>query len=87
MHVRKKSTHAIELNEEAMHAFNTILKSICEPPILALPKPAKELSIDTDACAGQIGAALFQLESDGKRHPIGYWSRTLTFSGKELFNA
>ena len=34
--------------------------------------------MDTDACKNQIGAALFQVGDDGKRHPVEFWSRSLT---------
>ena len=30
-----------------------------------------------DASDNQVGCSLFQTHEDGKRYPIGYWSRTL----------
>lgn len=48
------------------------------PSVLALPRKGEDFSLDTDACSHQVGFALFQDQPDGRRHPIVYWSRTLT---------
>ena len=58
-------------------AFKTLINAICSPPILALPRPGLDYSIDTDASNRQVGAALFQTHEGGIRRPIGFWSRTL----------
>ena len=58
-----------------MKAFHALIKAITEPPVLAIADD--RFSLDTDACDGQIGCALFQ-EHEGKRRPVGYFSRTLT---------
>ena len=59
-----------------MKAFHALIKAITEPPELALPIADARFSLDTYASDGQIGCALFQ-EHDGKRRPVGYFSRTV----------
>jgi hypothetical protein len=61
--------------EEA--AFRELINAICEPPILRLPRVGLPISVDTDSSAYQVGCVLFQTDEDGKRHPLGFWSRTL----------
>ena len=46
--------------------------------MLRLPKPGVPFSVDTDACKHQVGSALLQVSEDGTRHPIGFWSRSLS---------
>ena len=65
-------------SEEQTQAFELLKKALAEPPVLQLPNPDWEYSIDTDASAHQIGCALFQNSDDGVRHPIGFWSRSLS---------
>ena len=65
-------------NEEQTEAFETLRSSLISPPILRLPQEGQEFSVDTDACDKQIGCALMQVQEDGKRYPIGFWSRSLT---------
>jgi len=63
--------------EEDQKAFDLLKKTLASPPILQLPHPDKEYSLDADASAYQVGCALFQHGDDGVRHPIGFWSRSL----------
>eukprot|EP00171_Calliarthron_tuberculosum_P007721 IDg7721t1 len=51
--------------EEA--AYKTLIKSVTEPPVLALTKPGLLYSIDTDACIHQVGYTLFQTYENNKR--------------------
>ena len=66
-----------ELTQEQKDAFHKLIQLVTAPPILKLPRSGLPYSIDTDASKSQIGCALFQTHPDGKRHPVGYWSRTL----------
>ena len=52
------------------------------PPILAIPCYGNKYTLDTDACAYQVGCALLQEQPSGDRLPIGYWSRALTDAEK-----
>ena len=73
-----QSSNIPELTPEQKEAFNLLKASLVEPPVLQLPDPDKALSIDADASNYQAGCALFQSGEDGMRHPIGFWSRSLT---------
>ena len=66
-----------ELDASEMKGFHALIKAITESPVLALPIADAHFSLDTDASDGKIGFALFQ-EHEGKRRPVGYFSRTLT---------
>ncbi|CDF40922.1 unnamed protein product [Chondrus crispus] len=66
------------LTDEEYEAFVELKKRLVSPPILALPRYGKKYTLDTDACAYQVGCALLQEQPDGDRLPIGYWSRALT---------
>lgn len=66
-----------EATVEQRDSFETLKKALINPPILRLPQPDREYSVDTDACADQIGCALMQTSEDGTRYPVGFWSRSL----------
>ena len=73
----KGSPDKFELNGDQLAAFKTFIDAVCSPPVLALPKPDLPYSVDTDASEYGLGCTLFQTNEDGKRKPIGYWSRSL----------
>lgn len=66
-----------EFGEAEMDAFRTLKQMLTSAPVLRLPKPDLPFSVDTDSSDYQVGCALFQTYEDGKRYPIGYWSRSL----------
>ncbi|CDF38169.1 unnamed protein product [Chondrus crispus] len=70
------------LTDEEYEAFVELKKRLVSPPILALPRYGKKYTLDTDACAYQVGCALLQEQPSGDRLPIGYWSRALTDAEK-----
>ncbi len=59
-------------------AYRTLIEKVTSPLVLALPWLGLPYSVDTDACEYQIGCALFHTHENGERHPIGFWSQTLT---------
>ena len=71
------------LDEKQRKAFDSLKQALIEPPILRLPQSDLEYSVDTDACNHQVGCALLQTHEDGTRHPIGFWSRSLTPAEKK----
>ena len=58
-------------------AFESLKKSLVNPPVLALPKRDGEMILDTDASEYCIGAELLQIQ-DGKEMVIAYASLSLT---------
>ena len=67
--------------DEQMEGFETLKERLISPPIIALPKARRLYTIDTDASAYQLGAALLQQQDEEMPNdwvPIGYWSETLT---------
>lgn len=76
-----KKGEPVELRDfgpEETGAFELLKEALASPPVLKLPRSDLEYSVDTDACDHQVGCALFQTYEDGTRHPIGFWSRSLT---------
>lgn len=65
-------------DEEQQTAFDLLKAALATPPVLTLPRQDLPFSEDTDACDEQVGCALMQKHEDGTRHPIGFWSRTLS---------
>ena len=59
-------------------AFDTLKERIVSEPVLTQPDQSKPFELEVDASGFALGAVLLQRGSDGKRHPISYYSRTLT---------
>ncbi len=55
-----------------------VREAVKKPQILCLPRADLPGSVDTHACDCQIGCALMQEQEDGTRHPISFWSRSLS---------
>ena len=67
-----------DFNEEQLIAFEDLKSRLISTTVLRLPRTGLPFYIDTDACEYQIGCTLMQEDSQGARHPAGYWSRTLS---------
>jgi hypothetical protein len=59
-------------------AFEELRKRITSEPVLAQPQLDQQFKIEVDASGFALGAVLMQRGQDGKRHPIAYFSTTLT---------
>ena len=70
--------HFDHLTDEELSAMKDLQDKLITPPVLALPRPNGRITIDTDACAYQVGCVLLQEQEDQTVKPIGYWSRSLT---------
>ncbi|KAL5510913.1 hypothetical protein ACEPAG_4670 [Sanghuangporus baumii] len=65
--------------EEAQdNAFNSIKKAFETEVALAMPKPDKPYTLETDASDVAIGAVLQQEDDQGELRPLGFMSKTLT---------
>ena len=49
-----------------------------EEPILSQPELDKPFELEVNASGFALGAILLQQREDGKQHPIGYYSSTLS---------
>ena len=77
--LKKEQSPKLEpFTDDEWKAFHKLKEALASPPVLRLPRENLLFSVDTDACEYQIGCALMQLHEDGKRYPIGFWSRSLT---------
>ena len=66
-----------EWTAECQDSFDKVKEYLTSSPILAIYNPQKECFLYTDASRLGIGAVLQQEQSDGKLHPIAYFSRKL----------
>ena len=58
-------------------AFETLKARVTSEPVLAHPELDKQFEIEVDASGFAVGAVLLQKKTDGKKHPIAYYSATL----------
>ena len=63
-------------NQEAQGAFDTLKACITDEPVLAHPNLTKQFKLEVDASGYVVGVVLMQWQSDGKRHPVGFYSVT-----------
>ena len=66
-----------EWNNNERESFKTIKDSYRENPILILHDPEKETWLHADASDYAIGAEISQLDQNGKRRPVLFYSRKL----------
>ena len=65
-------------DEECQKAYEMLKRRVTEEPVLAQPQLDKQFEIEVDASGYAIGAVLLQRGEDKKRHPIAYYSATLS---------
>ena len=58
-------------------AFNTLRDFVTSEPVLRQPQLDKPFKVEVDASGFTLGGVLLQIQEDGKKHPIGYYSTTL----------
>src|SRR5437764_15468370 len=64
--------------KEQEESFKLMKKVLMETPVLIHPDFSKDFILSTDASGYALGAVLEQEGNNGKLHPIGYASKTLT---------
>ena len=62
-------------NERAENSFEELKRMFTTAPILAHADPAKAFVVETDGSDFALGAVLSQEQSDGKLHPVAFYSR------------
>ena len=58
--------------------FETLRKQITSKPVLRQPQLDQQFEVKVDASGYTIGAVLMQKDETGKRHPVAYFSSTLS---------
>jgi hypothetical protein len=61
---------------ECQHAFDTLKKSLCNAPVLALPDPKAKYCLHINASQYVLGAVLSQIQGKAEK-VLGYFSRKL----------
>lgn len=69
-----------KIDDECRVAFEELKERLITPPVLAVFDRLKETELHTDASAVGFGAVLLQRQSDGKMHPIYYFSKATSAS-------
>jgi hypothetical protein len=64
--------------QNAQKAFETLREKFMTAPILAYFDPEKEAIVECDASDKAVGGTLSQRGSDGKLHPVAFYSKKLT---------
>jgi hypothetical protein len=69
-----------EWSWEARHqtAFKELKKRVTTEPVLAHPILTDPFELEVDASGFAMGAVLLQKKDDSKKHPIAYYSKTLS---------
>ena len=58
--------------------FDHLKARVTSEPVLAHPNLDKQFKLEVDASRYAVGAVLLQRQDDVKRHPVGYYSATLS---------
>jgi hypothetical protein len=59
-------------------AFDELKRRVTTEPVLAHPILTDPFKLEVDASGFAMGAVLLQKKDDGKKHPIAYYSKTLS---------
>jgi hypothetical protein len=59
-------------------AFEELKERVTTEPVLAHPVLTDPFELKVDASGFAMGAVLLQKKEDGKKHPIAYYSKTLS---------
>src|SRR5882762_7245729 len=73
-----KKEQVWEWTDKQQQAFDALRKRVTEEPVLSQPVLNKPFELEVDASGFALGAVLLQRKEDNKRHPIGYYSSTLS---------
>ena len=73
---------------ECQKSFNTLKQWFTAEPVLMMPDQSRPFQIEADASKYASGAVLTQMDSNGDRHSVAYFSRTFndTERNYEIYN-
>ena len=77
LHDLLKKTTKFEWTQGHTDALDALIKQVATDPILTAADEKEPFELETDSSAYAVGAALFQKDKRGKRHAVGYASKTL----------
>ena len=63
---------------ECQTSFDTLKQQFTAEPILMMPDQSQPFQIEVDASKYASGAVLTQMDSNGDRHPVAYFSKTFS---------
>ena len=63
--------------KECQEALETLIGLVTSAPILAYPDLERPFELEVDASAFAVGAILFQRDTEGRKHDVGYFSKAL----------
>ena len=61
---------------ECQNSFNTLKQQFTAEPVLMMPDQSRPFQIEADASKYASGAVLTQMDSNGDRHLVAYFSKT-----------
>src|SRR6266404_5840685 len=73
-----KKEQTWEWTDKQQCAFDALRTRVTEEPILSQPELDKPFELEVDASGFALGTVLLQRKEDNRRHPIGYYSSTLS---------
>ena len=78
LNVLTKKGHPFAWTAATQQAFNTLKQKVMEEPVLLHPILTRPFKLKVDALGFAIGTVLMQKGEDNRRHPVGFYSTTLT---------
>ncbi|KAF7762626.1 hypothetical protein Agabi119p4_9219 [Agaricus bisporus var. burnettii] len=72
-----RKTKKFEWNPNAQTAFETLKQQFLKRPVLQMVDQTKPFEIECDASAFATGAVLLQRDTNGDKHPVAYYSKSL----------
>ena len=64
--------------------MDRLKNKVTSAPVLRSPELDKQFEVEVDASGFTIGAVLLQRKEDNKKHPIAYYSATLSAGRTKL---
>ena len=71
-----KKDKAFNWTPECQASFDTLKQHFTAEPVLMMPDQSRPFQIEADTSKYTSGAVLTQMDSNGERHPVAYFSKT-----------